>query len=126
MASSLNDLAPKPNPTPPWTVEAAILAELREQSTHMKRIADSLDALVKSMAVDESEIQIISTNGATWGGRVPEVSNMNIGAKPDAPKAPRSCNRHDDCDAADAKTQAKLGRRADHCYDEDCEDCFGK
>lgn len=44
-----------------------------------------------------------------------------------------SCNRHRDCDAADA-TVAASGRRnewgmpvtrASHCHDDCCEDCFG-
>lgn len=52
----------------------------------------------------------------------------------------RSCNRHDDCDAADAIYKARhdeekakpLGQRlsippyADHCHDSCCEDCFGQ
>lgn len=32
----------------------------------------------------------------------------------------RTCNRHLDCDAAEAKF-----RDVDHCHDETCEDCFG-
>ena len=44
------------------------------------------------------------------------------------PKPKRSCNRHEDCDAADEKvrTNPSLGRNwADHCDDACCEDCFG-
>lgn len=46
----------------------------------------------------------------------------------------RTCNRHDDCDAADERARTKgpkdyYGRpqfsRADHCHDDCCEDCFG-
>lgn len=63
---------------------------------------------------------------------------------PPEPVAPtrRSCNRHSDCDAADAERAANpiwldhQGRicapgegtkfdRADHCHDECCEECFG-
>lgn len=57
---------------------------------------------------------------------------------PNFPKPPktRTCNRHEDCDAADAKVKARyeaaslhekahLPLRADHCDDETCEDCFG-
>lgn len=42
------------------------------------------------------------------------------------PKPLRTCNRHKDCDEADRAVAAK-GRTlwADHCHDEDCEDCFG-
>jgi hypothetical protein len=39
-------------------------------------------------------------------------------------RGPRTCNRHDDCDAADAKARER-GRYADHCHDDCCEDCFG-
>lgn len=38
-------------------------------------------------------------------------------------KKPQSCNRHKDCDAADRKI-GPTG--AEHCYDDDCEDCFGR
>jgi hypothetical protein len=45
----------------------------------------------------------------------------------------RTCNRHPDCDAAEAKAKAKGmperygpgSIRVDHCHDEGCEDCFG-
>ena len=36
-----------------------------------------------------------------------------------------SCNRHCDCAAADAKAASKGRTRADHCHDDECEDCFG-
>lgn len=37
----------------------------------------------------------------------------------------RTCNRHDDCDAADEKVR-KMGRQyAEHCHDDCCEECFG-
>lgn len=36
-----------------------------------------------------------------------------------------SCNKHIDCDAADAAAQAKGERGAVHCHDDCCEDCFG-
>jgi hypothetical protein len=41
----------------------------------------------------------------------------------------RSCNRHHDCDAAEAEVLAKNPGKtisfSFHCHDEDCEDCFG-
>jgi hypothetical protein len=37
----------------------------------------------------------------------------------------RTCNRHDDCDAADAKAKAAGQSFVDHCHDDCCEDCFG-
>ncbi len=38
----------------------------------------------------------------------------------------KTCNSHANCDAADEKVKAE-GKylRADHCYDDCCEDCFG-
>lgn len=45
--------------------------------------------------------------------------------EPEAPSGKRSCNRHDDCDAADARAKEAGHHRADHCHDETCEDCFG-
>lgn len=47
----------------------------------------------------------------------------------DAPVIRNSCNRHDDCEAADAAYIAKHGGMLPipnfHCHDECCEDCFG-
>lgn len=45
------------------------------------------------------------------------------------PKKKRSCNRHSDCDKANARYKVEYGRDPGynfHCHDEDCEDCFGK
>jgi hypothetical protein len=42
---------------------------------------------------------------------------------PAAPK--RTCNRHDDCDAANGQAMAVANRRAYHCHNDCCEDCFG-
>lgn len=51
--------------------------------------------------------------------------------------ATRSCNRHRDCDAADAESRRLYpeGRRvgpnwippgpAEHCHSDECEECFG-
>lgn len=38
---------------------------------------------------------------------------------------PRTCNRHNDCDAADVKARAAGHTNASHCHDDCCEDCFG-
>lgn len=37
----------------------------------------------------------------------------------------RRCNRHDDCDEADATADAHENPRPDHCHDDECPDCFG-
>ena len=39
-----------------------------------------------------------------------------------------SCNRHDDCKAADEKFEKEYGRKPGfnfHCHDDECPDCFG-
>ena len=44
-----------------------------------------------------------------------------------APTRPPSntCNKHDDCEAADREAETAGKWRATHCYDETCDDCFG-
>ena len=37
----------------------------------------------------------------------------------------RTCNRHDDCEKANAEARAKGAYAAAHCHDECCEECFG-
>lgn len=41
------------------------------------------------------------------------------------PSSPPTCNKHTDCDAADAAAHAEGERGAVHCHDDCCEDCFG-
>ena len=41
------------------------------------------------------------------------------------PTFSNSCNRHDDCRAADAKARERGAFAASHCHDDCCEDCFG-
>lgn len=57
------------------------------------------------------------------------MNEEELKSKP-APR--RSCNRHDDCDAAEAEVLARNpGKtKADinfsfHCHDDECEECFG-
>lgn len=38
---------------------------------------------------------------------------------------PRTCNKHDDCDAADGRAKERGCAGATHCHSEDCEECFG-
>lgn len=43
-------------------------------------------------------------------------------------KGKRTCNRHDDCDVAEAEYEKRTGRKPGftfHCHDEGCEECFG-
>jgi len=41
------------------------------------------------------------------------------------PKPKRTCNMHEDCDAADARAVARGSLYSYHCHDDECEDCFG-
>lgn len=41
------------------------------------------------------------------------------------PRQKRECNRHYDCDEANALARRAGYPAASHCHDEDCEDCFG-
>lgn len=40
--------------------------------------------------------------------------------------ATRTCNRHDDCDGADAAARERGASPPDHCHDDGCEDCHGQ
>ena len=48
------------------------------------------------------------------------------GAVTEPSEAKRSCNRHIDCGAAEARALAAGRRWPDHCHDDCCEDCFGE
>ena len=37
----------------------------------------------------------------------------------------KTCNKHDDCDAADERARGRGSKQAVHCWSEDCEECFG-
>jgi hypothetical protein len=57
---------------------------------------------------------------------------------PPLPEPKRTCNRHDDCDAADAEYRAWKAAKGErvpkpreyvpnfHCHSDDCEECFPK
>lgn len=57
--------------------------------------------------------------------RVVDELRARKGAVPAVPAAARSCNKHDDCAAADAAAEAAGKPRPYHCTDECCEECFG-
>lgn len=40
-------------------------------------------------------------------------------------QAMKSCNRHNDCEAADEEARYKGYLYAEHCHDDCCEECFG-
>lgn len=45
--------------------------------------------------------------------------------KPEDARVACSCNRHIDCDKANAESLARGLGYASHCHKDDCEDCFG-
>lgn len=60
----------------------------------------------------------MTTTRTNHGAEIPAVQ---------APKKKRTCNRHTDCDAADARSLAGgVYLYAEHCHDDCCEECFGK
>lgn len=63
-------------------------------------------------------------NTVLTGGAIPAELVNPSGGRP-GPTVTRVCNRHDDCDAADAKARASGRACADHCHDDCCDDCFG-
>jgi hypothetical protein len=75
----------------------------------------------------EARLQRIATLVDLAAQEEPRADSGNL--RPD--EAVRSCNRHNDCAAAEV---AYLSRHPDaalpipdfHCYDDCCEDCFGK
>lgn len=57
-----------------------------------------------------------------WANGKPVKHGQPFG--PQVP-GPRTCNRHTDCDVADAKAKAAGRLAAEHCRDETCEECLG-
>lgn len=77
------------------------------------------EAIARAMCMDPMQVILILMH-ADDAARPPAV----------APPTKRKCNKHDDCDAADASAAARgvtqFGRPgAYHCSVDDCEDCFG-
>lgn len=78
---------------------------------------------VASYITSDSLVRIAVWNpsGVPQNDEQPQVEANPDGVQPPA----RSCNRHKDCDEADRDTLLGHGRRADHCHEETCEDCYG-
>lgn len=80
----------------------------------------------KNSKSDDIHDPVESSDNYYWAGAGSLQDFLRSKVTPSAVPAPlsNSCNRHDDCTAANAAAKAK-GVSASHCYDEDCEDCFG-
>lgn len=62
--------------------------------------------------------------------KLSEIQRMIADMLPIPPREPvrNSCNRHGDCEKAEAAFKEKNGRLPNlnfHCHDDECEDCFG-
>lgn len=85
-------------------------------------------ALADLFAMIDEQLLVRNTshdNEPDWTMRLAKFACRLAKASHALPPKQRHCNRHDDCDAADAKAKA-AGRTTDHCHDSGCEDCFGK
>jgi len=100
--------------------------------------SDVAPAVLDVSAIENAiaDIVICATRVASrWPGSkidIGEAVRRRLEAKFPPPKtvaAPepeiRSCNKHKDCDAADAAARENGKERAYHCWADDCEECFG-
>jgi hypothetical protein len=86
-------------------------------SEQLKTLINGLELKIGELpAGDEKNILIAAVN--VLKSPLPKLAEI-------ARARENSCNRHDDCAAADARARDKGRQRAEHCYDECCEECFG-
>lgn len=104
----------------------AVFAVRRRPTDMAVSHAAFLDVLEKSHPTDPSQ---------NWGRdsvirhrpgvRVVDGKVVRECPSPTPTPTPRTCNRHADCDAADASARESGWRWAEHCHDDCCDDCFG-
>lgn len=92
---------------------------------------------VLDLTCDPSAIPAIKAYAAACAAGDPALAaHLLLSVRGSAPPGPvdaspgpapetRTCNRHVDCDAADAKAQAEGRPWAEHCRNESCDECFG-
>jgi len=98
-------------------VAIALCDEEEDGSTPLTKILD--EAYIRAVEDDagvDKDGRIVTKEMLEYGGS--EATEEKTEKK-------RSCNRHNDCDKADADVKAKGGFAASHCHDDECEDCFG-
>jgi hypothetical protein len=76
-------------------------------------IAESLAAKAKPFVETIDEVR----------GKLDEAG---VAVKPSEWVRPNVCNRHSDCAGANAKAATDGRPRPDHCYSDECEECFGQ
>jgi hypothetical protein len=138
---------------------ARLAGVVEGQPTHAGNFLQRIDALREAevaLATARSETDRLKERGEYWAatyqakiveleGKLDAVALATPPAPSDAgtgyPLATRkSCSRHDDCEAADAKAKARFDANqlkpfrereehlfsyAEHCHDDCCEDCVG-
>ncbi len=120
------------------------------EEMHGETFADACDGLRHRVETEKQLAWVLAlpTRKGTWTTDRVQVSAVVVvvdaaaGAVVVGPR--RSCNRHEDCDAADAAHKVKSDdaveaakqtpahlpawryalKALDHCHDSDCEDCF--
>lgn len=96
-------------------------------SNHISEdFVDTVGMVKTPASVDLKKMEQIATSMRETDIIVHLVPGTNI---VDRRARPMSCNRHADCFDAEAKDYAKYKKQIGanfHCWDDDCEDCFGK
>lgn len=102
----------------------AVLVEWRDDSQHASVFKNRLEMvlhLVENSALGSQQ----------WGDedhlKALEQVRLAVDRAVERVRCPpkKTCNLHDDCEAADQRGQLE-GYRVHHCWDEECEDCFGR
>lgn len=96
--------------TPEWS---EVLTFLQELASHTD--CNEFDGSPNGRAKMEAAIDLVKRRAG-----VQELTRLAEETKSD-----NTCNMHQDCAAADVAARARDGRRAAHCWDDCCEDCFG-
>ena len=100
------------------------MAGEREELATARKIADACTSGMRSRR-DDLRTACVSCIAAALASRpAPEPAGGEV-----ARATRKSCNRHADCAAAEARVIAQ-GRRPSasfhfHCHDEGCDECFG-
>ena len=110
-----NEVAAKPNDLSEW-IDIVILAldgAWRSGATPQQIVA----ALAAKQAKNEARAW------PDWRTMSPDKAIEHDRSKD--PTKVKTCNKHDDCDAADERARGRGSKQAVHCWSEDCEECFG-
>lgn len=99
--------------------DAALIAHYRTAAPLLAAEVERLDARLAEVE-RERDVALADVARLT----PPKLAYALSVAAPTRPPS-NTCNKHDDCEAADREAETAGKWRAAHCYDETCEDCFG-